>query len=480
MGDPFKMASHADSVTVPEISVTVPEIPLDDALQKGLNSSGPRVGSLDWLRHLSDRAIVRLLAAFTFIVGCVDLGRASLWLDEALSIELAKLPLESFLHRLVTFETNQSLYFVLFRLWPLHGSDEVGARLLSVLFTTATAPLLFHLGRHLYDRATGVIAAILLAVLPFALQATQEARGYSLLMLVATGSTLALVRAAEHGGYWWAAYGFGIGALAYTQFYGSFIVVGQLLWAACWVTERRRLLMAAAIGALLAVPIGVNYVSRGSGHLFFLSRPDWPFFVEVLRKFGAGHVPVGGALLLLGVVGLVVGLFRARRATSLLLAWIMVGAAVPLGYSILVSPIFQERYLAGLTPAFVLLLAVGIRALPPPPVQAVATIVLTVGLLVLLQGRFGPWLQEDWRAAAARLDAEVGPQDQTIAYPTYEAAGINAYRNSAQPPLIGDGRMPLTADRVWVVGRSDPPDIPGYRIVSRSEVGRVKITLFAR
>lgn len=429
-------------------------------------------GPLPW------RLAPHALAVLAIVVGCIELGQASFWFDEAFSVGLTVLPVAEFARALVGWEANQSLYYVLLRLWPLHGMGEAGARLLSVLFTAATAPLLYELGRRLYDRATGFTAGLLLAVLPFALQATQEARGYSLLMLMATAGALALVRASDQGGRWWAVYAISIGAMSYTHFYGALVVLGHLLWAAVYVTDRRRLLAAAAFGALLAAPMGVFFAVRGTGHLNWLGPPDWGVAGRFVRDFGAGRAWVGAALLVLCVVGLVIGLLRAHRATSLLLTWTAVGLLPPIVYSLTVTPIFQVRYLAGLTPALALLIAVALSALPRPRTQAVVTTAVTALLITLLPGHAGPLPHEDWRTAVGTLNTRVGPDDQVVAYPYYEAAAVNVYRSPAYLPLDTGAPTEPTAARLWVVGREDPPDMPGYRLAETQNFGEVDVRLY--
>ena len=419
------------------------------------------------------------LALLALLVGCTDLGRSSLWLDEAVSVDLADRPFGGFLDKLMTSEANQSLYFVLLRIWPFHGAGEFGARLLSVLFTVATVPLLYELGRRLVDRATGAAAAVLIAVLPFALQATQEARGYSLLMLLATASTLAMVLMADESApRAWVGYGVCTGLMAYTHVYGVFIVLGQLVWAAFTVRNRRQLLRAVGIAVVVAAPMGLFVVLHGTGQLWFLTSPDAGTVALAVTEFGAGSAPVGVTLLLAGLAGALIGLVNRTRSTTLLLCWIGAGAAVPIAFSLLVSDVFQARYLAGLLPAYALLVATLIREIPTQKVRTGVVAGLAIVLLLMMPGHYGPLIHEDWRGAMARVDRSFAPGDQVLAYPTFEAVAINAYRGDVIPAVDPDRLSTAQAARVWVIGRAEAPEMPGYVRQSSEEVGLIHIAMF--
>ena len=63
-------------------------------------------------------------------------------------------------------------------------------RSLSAVFVAAAVYVVFLLGRRLAGSGTGLIAAFVLAVSPFAVKYGQEARGYALVMLLVATSLL--------------------------------------------------------------------------------------------------------------------------------------------------------------------------------------------------------------------------------------------------------------------------------------------------
>ena len=79
------------------------------------------------------------------------------------------------------------LYYWLLNLWVrLFGLSENGLRSLSVFASAATVGLTYDLGRRLFGRVAGLLAAFLLAIAPFHIYYAQEARMYALLTLWAT------------------------------------------------------------------------------------------------------------------------------------------------------------------------------------------------------------------------------------------------------------------------------------------------------
>jgi uncharacterized membrane protein len=89
------------------------------------------------------------------------------------------------------------LYYLIERLWmEWFGSTVITTRSLSVLFSLLTFPALYWLCQELFDLSTvGWIALALFAVSPFQVLYAQEARPYSLWILVTLLSSSALLQA---------------------------------------------------------------------------------------------------------------------------------------------------------------------------------------------------------------------------------------------------------------------------------------------
>ena len=86
-------------------------------------------------------------------------------------------------------------YYLLLRGW-LHLGDSVAwIRGLSVIFAVAAIPAIFLLGRKMLGTSFGLISALLLSVNAFQVRYAQEARSYSLLVLLLIVSSYFFVSA---------------------------------------------------------------------------------------------------------------------------------------------------------------------------------------------------------------------------------------------------------------------------------------------
>lgn len=190
--------------------------------------------------------------------------RSGLWLDEALTVDIARKPLDQ-LHALLRQDGAPPLYYVLLHFWiKPFGPSNLGVRSLSGVISVITLPLAWLAGRP-YGRQGAWGVVVLLASAPFAIYYGTEARMYSLVMLLTVLGFLALTRSIRRprpanliaGAVV-------VAALLYTQYWAIFLVATVALWL-LWQgrkgqgDERRRTnarwsFGALAVGCLCFVP----------------------------------------------------------------------------------------------------------------------------------------------------------------------------------------------------------------------------------
>lgn len=105
----------------------------------------------------SDRTVLLVagLTAAALGLGFFELGKASIWLDEAVSATLAQVPFGEFAREAAAKEANMSLYYVLLRPFLWLGNSEIAVRLPSVLAFAATIPLLHRIGTRIAGPRVG-------------------------------------------------------------------------------------------------------------------------------------------------------------------------------------------------------------------------------------------------------------------------------------------------------------------------------------
>ncbi|MFN6463311.1 MAG: phospholipid carrier-dependent glycosyltransferase [Nostoc sp. DedVER02] len=138
---------------------------------------------------------------------------SSVPLDQAIAPDILLQPLQpnpaasigNVVHNLVTQDTHPPLYFVLAHLWmKLFPSDGglislFGARALPALIGAASIPCIYVLGRIAFrSQLVGHLAAAMMAVSPYGIFLSQEARHYSLAALWVIASFTCLVIATRH------------------------------------------------------------------------------------------------------------------------------------------------------------------------------------------------------------------------------------------------------------------------------------------
>ena len=162
-----------------------------------------------WMRG---EAIPLVFLALLTLLGAVmrryHLGQQGLWFDEADIVMRARQPLPELLRNFIHPGENGPLYTLGLAGWTrLFGTSEVAVRLPSAIAGTLAIPAMYALGRMLRGPRLGLIAAALLTVSPYAHWYAQDAKMYSLLVLLTIVTTVLLLTAVRRGGALWIAYG---------------------------------------------------------------------------------------------------------------------------------------------------------------------------------------------------------------------------------------------------------------------------------
>lgn len=171
-----------------------------------------------------------------FVLRIYDLGAESIWFDEAFSAKVVNISgltqLEWILSGGKGYEPNPPLYFILLHLWAkVFGDSEFSLRLLSAVLGSASIFALYSFGKLLFNRRTAVIAALIIAVSVFHIQFSQEARSYSLTVLLTIISFYSLITLTTRRSLTWSAlYLVSSILMIYRHYYGLFIIAAQNLF----------------------------------------------------------------------------------------------------------------------------------------------------------------------------------------------------------------------------------------------------------
>ena len=178
---------------------------------------------------------------------------SKLWLDEALSVNIARHSLGQIVH-LLKHDGAPPLYYVLLHFWmTLVGDGDTHVRALSGVFSVLTLPVVYLLLRKVWGAQAALLGVGLAAVFPFATYYATETRMYSLVMLLSTILVLLVVQVLERPS------ATRIGALAvvfslllYTHYWAIYLGLTLGLYALLLAWRQRSLLGSPAriLGAL--------------------------------------------------------------------------------------------------------------------------------------------------------------------------------------------------------------------------------------
>jgi hypothetical protein len=392
--------------------------------------------------------LITIFLAFIFRIH--SLTFQSLWRDEVDAICFAQAPLlpalpetqlaytpscapgiQSVFGAFLSGGWNGPLYFLMLRGWlGLSGSSEFALRFLSLAFGVISIALIFVLGKRLFNRAIGLIAAILLAFSAYQVWYSQEAKMYTLITMLSLAAIYFLRRGIEDGQrkFW-------IGVIVctslamYAHILAALLIpVEVVLFLVWWRSSKTHLRAGLITFALLTVPyiplalwqipLIFQPAETGFGHYTFgqmLEVLGNAYTLGILSPFVDWQIQVAiGFSAALAVLGLLEAKFSISHRLGLLL-W----AAIPFSAIFLVSinrPIFTDRYLIWIEAAYTLLIAIGIYALWKwrKPIGLVALIGLCAISFLSLNAQATTPFKPDFRSAAHAIETAIMPVDAIV------------------------------------------------------------------
>jgi hypothetical protein len=205
------------------------------------------------------RTLQILIVLIAFFLRTWELDRRSLWFDEGMEYWVATAPPAQLLASVQRGIQDPPLYSALLHLWMGLGRAEFQLRLLSVVAGTLSVATMFLIGRRSGLRMAGLIAALLLALLPGEIRYAQEVGQYSLMLCLLSFTTALWLDASRSGrGSVWFGW-LGLAVAATYAYYGAVflaalpVAVSLVMTVARrqWIPARR--IMAAALGYVLCV-----------------------------------------------------------------------------------------------------------------------------------------------------------------------------------------------------------------------------------
>jgi mannosyltransferase len=393
-------------------------------------------------RHLaiSRRTEVVLLAGIVVVAAVLrfyKLGAWSLWIDEIYTIGRIQAHYSSLEATLRNIPPSTNWFPVSLMLTSLLikvlGISAWSARVASVLIGLATIPTLYLIVKKLFDGQIALISALLLAISPWHLTWSQNARFYTAVMLFYFLAMIAIYLGVERNRRLYIVLGLLFFYLAASERIFALFLVPVI---ACYLLCLFLLPVGKPQGlnrtnlAILSLPLvagllieGANLLTIGSSRFFGgfdwfrLYRNYTPLRLLAAIVFSTGPVLTGAAL-----VGSY-SLLRQKSRAGLLLS---IAATLPVGLLLLLSPFMftKDRYVFFILPAVIVLAATAAQAIwerlqGQHKVLATALLVVLVADAVetnILYYRAYDGNRLDWQAAFQLVEEEAGEQDAVVAF----------------------------------------------------------------
>ncbi len=347
-------------------------------------------------KKIKTQKSIIFVIALGLVLRLINLNQ-SLWLDEAITALAVKN--NSFIELITKFspgDFHPPLYYLFLKFWTMFfGFSEVALRMPSVIFGVLAIFFIYKIG--------GKKAAILMAVNPLGVYYSQEARMYSLAMLLVTASVFFFIKKKR---------------LLFVMSFLAALYTDYVPWLMFPVFLSREIFWIIVglipLIPLLLIQIGSVLGVSGSSWGDILGRASLKNFALVPAKFLFGRISL--PVWIYAIFTAVYGYFMTFSRNKIYWAWF----TVPLILGFVLSfkiPIFTYFRFLFVLPAFILLLSQS-----PKKIISFITII-SLGCLVYFNLNPKFW-REDWRSAVNYIKIDPG---QIIMPNIAQAASLEYY-----------------------------------------------------
>lgn len=455
----------------------------------------------------------RVRIAFFIILVCgvflrlYHIGANSLWFDE-----VGTLTSDSFASWLSSsgyLHYNMPFYFLVTEAFTLFGDSEALVRLPAAIFGALTIVYIFKIGRLCFNDRVALTAALIISVSSFHVYYSQEARPYSLFMLLGIASTYYMIKALiEPRKKWWASYVIVAALGLYTHLFMAFVLVVHNIfmlwhWRGTGSIKLRTWLVPQVSIVLLFSPILINY---GVYYLSIFQRTSETFqalhynfgrpaptvstLAKILIQFFMSYFDIRFVLPAAQPDMSAIGIIRyivPHAVRIFLLFLVLAGSfslwkrseyrtygllfltylAVPLLLMYMISydlRILNLRYASFTFPAFCILIALGVDSVRNVKARTFLLVgVVVVNLISLMNIYYNPRYQkEQWRDVAAYIERSEEPGELILFNVDYIQVAFDHYYEGSVPSAGFDLGMDVNDDSAWHELQST---VEGYKYV---------------
>lgn len=402
---------------------------------------------------------ILLLASFLRIY---RLSYDSIWYDEAMSYVFSNLNFLQLL-RETTTDTNPPLYYIILHLTLIFfGKSEFVLRFPSAIFSILSVLLIYKIGRELFSKETGIIAAFLLSISILNINWSQDARAYSLLVLTCLLSNYFLLKILKNKQLKHIIlYILSTTLLAYSHNYGLFLIAAQnIYFLTSWISTKRFSNISLRAWIIYQFLISLLYLPWFHVMLkqtlklqkgFWTKEPNLDTLKDTFIYYSARSEFLLGIFLVL----LLFSIYKIEKVegkiqwknifnsvekfswdlkfTSItkiyfLFIWLFVPIFIPFLISKFSQPFYLIRHTMLCTPAFYLLVSNGLKNIPSTTLKLLLIIVISfISMSTVKEYHEKEVKRINWREATNYLESNAEKNDILFFYPDVHGRGINPF-----------------------------------------------------
>lgn len=378
---------------------------------------------------------ILLLAAALRVWGITS---ESYWLDEAISIRQAQVNYATSIEML-KHDVNFPFYIILLHSWiKLFDTSEFSSRFLSVIFGVLSVGMIYLLAKKLFSERVAIITVLLMSFSPILIYYSQEARSYSLLVLLTIVSFYFFISYLEkRDTIHLIAYVFFSLLLIYTHIFSFLVILIQNVYVLYIYRFRIKPLLKWFAGQLALfilfipwLPILFGQISNSSFSTLWIPKPN------VLILLSTSYAFFGGYLVLLIFIALLIVFILTKKFKTIgknklvfVSLWIILPFLVVVTYSLLFSSLYNTRYMLFTLPAIYLLFAVTIDTVMPKKkfISWIIVFVLIVSSFISVADQVKRIDKDDWRTTSEYIKQNVKENDAVFINPFYQQDPFTYY-----------------------------------------------------
>lgn len=305
------------------------------------------------------------------------LGNNDVWFDEAFTV---------YDIRKGTFYNNAPLYYFFMKIWLWGGSAsqsivkfyEYFLRLPSAIFSFLAIPAVYILAKAIFNKKTALAAAFFMVFSPFQIWYAQEARHYSLAVLLTAVNSLFFISWLKHRLKKHLVLFILSSILSiYTHYFAIFLLASQALYLVIFEKNKKRMffLLIPAVSFLPWLPVfkKIFYFLKDG---FWPQKPEIGSFLITVKNMLLGYTSTTSGYAL-GITIAAIAVFYAiklgkqNKKEKLGVIFCLVNLICPILAAYLFSntvfPLYIDRNFLIISPFLFILIASGISKIKPRP-----------------------------------------------------------------------------------------------------------------